>query len=175
MARRIRSSISRPSSAAARRPISTSAMRSISTAGATCSRRARHVPGVAPRSFSPVRWRSMAASGSVDDSTALTPQTSYGTQKAIGELLVNDYTRKGFRRRPDPAPADHRGAPGQAQCGGVGLSPVRSSASPSRATTVSNPVTPGNPDADPVPASAPCRPSSTSTMRMARPSAPTGP
>jgi nucleoside-diphosphate-sugar epimerase len=33
---------------------------------------------------------------SVDDSTALTPQTSYGTQKAIGELLVNDYTRKGF-------------------------------------------------------------------------------
>lgn len=33
---------------------------------------------------------------SVDDSTALTPQTSYGTQKAIGELMVNDYTRKGF-------------------------------------------------------------------------------
>ncbi|MBT3401014.1 MAG: NAD-dependent epimerase/dehydratase family protein, partial [Rhodospirillaceae bacterium] len=33
---------------------------------------------------------------SVDDTTALTPQTSYGTQKAIGELLVNDYTRKGF-------------------------------------------------------------------------------
>lgn len=33
---------------------------------------------------------------SVDDLTALTPQTSYGTQKAIGELMVNDYTRKGF-------------------------------------------------------------------------------
>jgi len=33
---------------------------------------------------------------SIDDSTALTPQTSYGTQKAIGELMVNDYTRKGF-------------------------------------------------------------------------------
>ena len=33
---------------------------------------------------------------SIDDSTALTPQTSYGAQKAIGELLVNDYTRKGF-------------------------------------------------------------------------------
>ena len=33
---------------------------------------------------------------SVNDSSALTPQTSYGTQKAIGELLVNDYTRKGF-------------------------------------------------------------------------------
>jgi D-erythronate 2-dehydrogenase len=32
----------------------------------------------------------------VGDDTPLTPQTSYGTQKAIGELLVNDYTRKGF-------------------------------------------------------------------------------
>ena len=32
----------------------------------------------------------------VQDSTAVNPQTSYGTQKAIGELLVNDYTRKGF-------------------------------------------------------------------------------
>jgi nucleoside-diphosphate-sugar epimerase len=32
----------------------------------------------------------------VDDSLQLTPQTSYGTQKAIGELLVNDYTRHGF-------------------------------------------------------------------------------
>jgi nucleoside-diphosphate-sugar epimerase len=31
-----------------------------------------------------------------DDETPLTPQTSYGTQKAIGELLVNDYSRKGF-------------------------------------------------------------------------------
>src|SRR5579863_3053779 len=32
----------------------------------------------------------------VGDDTALTPQTSYGAQKAIGELLVNDYSRKGF-------------------------------------------------------------------------------
>ena len=32
----------------------------------------------------------------VGDDTPLTPQTSYGTQKAIGELLVNDYGRKGF-------------------------------------------------------------------------------
>src|SRR5215470_75271 len=30
------------------------------------------------------------------DTTPLTPQTSYGAQKAIGELLVNDYSRKGF-------------------------------------------------------------------------------
>ncbi|HEX3862715.1 MAG TPA: D-erythronate dehydrogenase [Stellaceae bacterium] len=32
----------------------------------------------------------------VGENTALTPQSSYGTQKAIGELLVNDYSRKGF-------------------------------------------------------------------------------
>ena len=32
----------------------------------------------------------------VSDDTPLTPQTSYGVQKAIGELLVNDYSRKGF-------------------------------------------------------------------------------
>jgi nucleoside-diphosphate-sugar epimerase len=32
----------------------------------------------------------------VDDSTPQTPQSSYGIQKAMGELLVNDYTRKGF-------------------------------------------------------------------------------
>jgi D-erythronate 2-dehydrogenase len=32
----------------------------------------------------------------VGDETPLTPQTSYGTQKAIGELLVNDFSRKGF-------------------------------------------------------------------------------
>lgn len=32
----------------------------------------------------------------VRDDTHLTPQTSYGTQKAVGELLVADYARKGF-------------------------------------------------------------------------------
>src|SRR5271167_3557189 len=32
----------------------------------------------------------------VGDDMPLTPQTSYGAQKAIGELLVNDYSRKGF-------------------------------------------------------------------------------
>ncbi len=32
----------------------------------------------------------------VTDLTALTPQSSYGAQKAVGELLVNDYSRKGF-------------------------------------------------------------------------------
>ena len=32
----------------------------------------------------------------VPDDAALTPQSSYGTQKAIGELLVYDMSRKGF-------------------------------------------------------------------------------
>jgi nucleoside-diphosphate-sugar epimerase len=32
----------------------------------------------------------------IDDDTPLYPQTSYGTQKACGELLVSDYSRKGF-------------------------------------------------------------------------------
>jgi nucleoside-diphosphate-sugar epimerase len=32
----------------------------------------------------------------IGDDTPLTPQTSYGAQKAIGELLVNDYSRKGY-------------------------------------------------------------------------------
>jgi nucleoside-diphosphate-sugar epimerase len=32
----------------------------------------------------------------VGEETALTPQSSYGAQKAIGELLVGDYSRKGF-------------------------------------------------------------------------------
>lgn len=32
----------------------------------------------------------------VNDDTVLTPQSSYGMQKAVGELLVADYARKGF-------------------------------------------------------------------------------
>ncbi|MFK8183024.1 MAG: D-erythronate dehydrogenase [Phormidesmis sp.] len=32
----------------------------------------------------------------INESTVVTPQSSYGTQKAICELLVNDYTRKGY-------------------------------------------------------------------------------
>jgi nucleoside-diphosphate-sugar epimerase len=33
---------------------------------------------------------------SIPDDFHLTPLTSYGTQKAIGELLLDDYTRRGF-------------------------------------------------------------------------------
>eukprot|EP00899_Mesostigma_viride_P009937 jgi/Mesvir1/18945/Mv18916-RA.1 len=32
----------------------------------------------------------------VTDATPATPQSSYGTEKAVGELLINDATRKGF-------------------------------------------------------------------------------
>lgn len=32
----------------------------------------------------------------VSDNQQITPQNSYGVQKAIGELLVNDYSRKGY-------------------------------------------------------------------------------
>ncbi|RJF97016.1 SDR family oxidoreductase [Noviherbaspirillum cavernae] len=32
----------------------------------------------------------------VPDAQVLTPQSSYGAQKVMGELLVNDYSRKGF-------------------------------------------------------------------------------
>lgn len=32
----------------------------------------------------------------ITDNTLFTPQSSYGTQKAIGELLVNDYSRRGY-------------------------------------------------------------------------------
>lgn len=34
--------------------------------------------------------------GVVPDDQQLTPQSSYGAQKAVGEMLVHDYTRKGF-------------------------------------------------------------------------------
>ncbi len=33
---------------------------------------------------------------SVGDTTKQTPQTTYGMTKSVGELLINDYTRKGF-------------------------------------------------------------------------------
>ncbi len=32
----------------------------------------------------------------ITDKTALTPQSSYGTQKAVAELWIGDYSRKGF-------------------------------------------------------------------------------
>lgn len=57
-------------------------------------RRSGHCPRV-------VYTSSIAAYGgplpeTVDDSCRLAPQTSYGTHKAINELLVSDYSRRGF-------------------------------------------------------------------------------
>ena len=50
-----------------------------------------------------------------------TPLTSYGTQKNICELLITDYSRKGFVDGISHPPAHHLRAAGQAQQGGVGL------------------------------------------------------
>ena len=64
------------------------------------ARRARRVPRLGQPAAAGLHqlagglWRRLPPA--VGDDTALTPQTSYGAQKAIGELLVNDYTRKGF-------------------------------------------------------------------------------
>ncbi len=55
-------------------------------------RAARSVPTV-------VYTSSLAVYGgenTVDDRTPITPQNSYGAQKAMGEYLLNDYSRKGF-------------------------------------------------------------------------------
>ena len=73
-----------------------SAIASTSTAPARCStpvERSAPVRGLCSRVRSR-SWRQIAAA--VGDDTPLTPQSSYGAQKAIGELLVNYYSRKGF-------------------------------------------------------------------------------
>ena len=57
-------------------------------------RGAGHVPRVIFASSVAVYGGALPAV--VLDTTPLTPQSSYGAQKAIGELLVSDYTRKGF-------------------------------------------------------------------------------
>ncbi len=51
------------------------------------------------------------------DTTALTPQSSYGTQKAVIELFVNDYTRKGFIDGRVSAIADDQRAAGASERG----------------------------------------------------------
>ncbi len=54
----------------------------------------------------------------IDDRSAVTPQSSYGAQKAMCELLINDYARKGFVDGR-AAPAHHQRAAGQAEQGGI--------------------------------------------------------
>ena len=53
--------------------------------------------------------------------TKQVPQTTYGMTKAIGELLVNDYSRKGFLDGRSAPPADRDHPPGQAEQGGLEL------------------------------------------------------
>jgi len=58
----------------------------------------RHIEGYAPRL---VFTSSVAVFGApfhdkIEDEFFTTPLTSYGTQKAIGELLLSDYSRRGF-------------------------------------------------------------------------------
>lgn len=56
----------------------------------------------------------------VADDTALWPQNSYGTQKAIAELLLNDYSRKGYvdgRALRLPTISVRPGAPNKAASG----------------------------------------------------------
>ena len=57
----------------------------------------------------------------IPDEFHLTPLTSYGTQKAISELLLADYTRRGISRRRRHPPADDLRAAGQAEQGGLGF------------------------------------------------------
>lgn len=68
--------------------------------GATCAL----VEGCRSRNLSTTRLimaSSVAVYGGalppvLDDMTALTPQSSYGTQKAMCELMINDYSRRGL-------------------------------------------------------------------------------
>ena len=96
---RTSSSISPRSSRARRRPTSTRATASTSTARAICFEAIRKIgDGYKPRL---VFTSSIAVFGApfpdaIGDEFLLTPLTSYGTQKAIGELLLADYSRRGF-------------------------------------------------------------------------------
>ena len=55
----------------------------------------------------------------VTDTTAVSPRSSYGTQKAIAELMVSDWTRKRVRRRTRAEAADHQRPSRPAERGGV--------------------------------------------------------
>ena len=57
----------------------------------------------------------------IGDEFFTTPLTSYGTQKAIGELLLADYTRKGFLDGGRHPPAYDLRAAGQAEQGCIRL------------------------------------------------------
>jgi nucleoside-diphosphate-sugar epimerase len=71
----------------------------VNVGGATAVLEACRARGSTPRvvfSSSIVAFGGIGVDEVVSDETKLTPETTYGTTKAICELLVNDYTRKGF-------------------------------------------------------------------------------
>jgi D-erythronate 2-dehydrogenase len=71
----------------------------VNVGGATAVLEACRARGSTPRlvfSSSIVAFGGIGVDQVVSDETKLTPETTYGTTKAICELLVNDYTRKGF-------------------------------------------------------------------------------
>ncbi len=57
----------------------------------------------------------------IGDEQGTTPLTSYGTQKAIAELLLSDYTRRGFLDGVGIRLPTICVRPGRAEPGGVGL------------------------------------------------------
>ena len=57
----------------------------------------------------------------IPDDFHLTPLTSYGTQKAMSELLLADYSRRGLHRRHRAPAADDLHPAGRAEQGGVGV------------------------------------------------------
>lgn len=80
----------------------------------------------------------------VQDDTALNPQSSYGVQKAIGELLLFDYSRKGFvdgRVARLPTIAVRPGKPNQAASSFVS-SVIREPLNGERAVCPVHPETP---------------------------------
>ena len=83
----------------------------------------RALPGYAPKL---IFTSSIAVFGApfpetIPEEFFLTPLTSYGTQKAMGELMLADYSRAGLSRRHRPAPADDLHPPRPAEQGGLGV------------------------------------------------------
>ncbi len=88
--------------------------RQLAAAAGSASTPARLVFSSSVATFGPDAGRS------VDDATAQRPETSYGTQKACVELLINDYHRRGFINGWSlrlPTVAVRPGAPNRAASG----------------------------------------------------------
>lgn len=55
-----------------------------------------HSGGAPVRFVFPSSFAAFGPAVEVDDDTRLAPQSTYGTTKAIAEMLINDFTRKGW-------------------------------------------------------------------------------